>query len=94
MATITKFEELEIWQLSRKQADDFYQFSRTTNLGKDLDLKNQMNSSSGSVMIALPKFSKDREIRNSRISSSLLKGPMANSVLSFIVVLTGIISTH
>lgn len=50
MATITKFEDLEIWQLARVQTNDFDKLVETTLLTKDFELRNQMNASSGSVM--------------------------------------------
>ena len=50
MATITKFEDLEIWQLARLQTNDFDKLVETTLLAKDFELRNQMNASSGSVM--------------------------------------------
>jgi four helix bundle protein len=50
MATITKFEELDIWQLARAQTNDFILLLETTPLAKDYELRNQMKSSSGSVM--------------------------------------------
>lgn len=50
MATITKFEELDIWQLARVQTNDFILLVETTSLAKDYELRNQMNASSGSVM--------------------------------------------
>lgn len=50
MATITKFEDLEIWQLSRVQVNEFDKLVETTSLAKDFELRNQMNASSGSVM--------------------------------------------
>ena len=50
MATISKFEELEIWQLARLQTNDFDLLAETTPLAKDYELRNQMNRSSGSVM--------------------------------------------
>lgn len=50
MATITKFEELDIWQLARTQTNDFTLLVETTSLAKDYELRNQMNASSGSVM--------------------------------------------
>src|SRR5436305_155555 len=50
MATVTKFEELEIWQLSRLQTIDFDLLVETTSLAKDFELRNQMNASSGSAM--------------------------------------------
>jgi four helix bundle protein len=50
MATITKFEELDIWQLARVQTNDFVLLVESTSLVKDYELRNQMNASSGSVM--------------------------------------------
>jgi hypothetical protein len=50
MATITRFEDLEIWQLARAQTIDFDNLVATTGLAKDFELRNQMNASSGSVM--------------------------------------------
>ena len=50
MATITKFEDLDIWQLARVQTNDFIELVENTSLGKDYGLRNQMNTSSGSVM--------------------------------------------
>jgi hypothetical protein len=50
MATITKFEDLEIWQLARVQTNDFDTLVETTLLGKNYELRNQMDASSGSVM--------------------------------------------
>lgn len=50
MATIKKFEDLEIWQLARAQCNDFDKLVEETTLAKDFELRNQMNASSGSVM--------------------------------------------
>jgi four helix bundle protein len=50
MATLTDFRELVIWNLARKQCQHFDRLVRTTPLGKDYNLRNQMNGSSGSVM--------------------------------------------
>lgn len=50
MATITKFEDLEIWQLARVQTNDFDELVETTPLGKNYELRNQMDASSGSAM--------------------------------------------
>lgn len=50
MATITRFEDLEIWQLARMQANDFILIVNEGALSKDFELRNQMNASSGSVM--------------------------------------------
>lgn len=50
MATIQKFEDLEIWQLSRALSKDIYALTQTGKLAKDFSLKDQMNRSSGSIM--------------------------------------------
>lgn len=50
MATITRFENLEIWQLAREQANSIHNFIKEGPLSKDFPLRNQMNASSGSVM--------------------------------------------
>jgi four helix bundle protein len=50
MATITTFEELDIWIVSREICQDVWDIFEKTTLGKDFELKNQMNRSSGSIM--------------------------------------------
>ena len=50
MATIARFEDLEIWQLASQQANELYLLYSIDNFSKDFDLKNQVNRSSGSVM--------------------------------------------
>lgn len=50
MATVKSFEELEIWQLSREICQEVWDVFERTTLGKDFELKNQMNRSSGSIM--------------------------------------------
>ena len=50
MATIQKFEDLEIWQLARTLAKDIFILTQTVKLAKDFALKDQMNRSSGSIM--------------------------------------------
>jgi four helix bundle protein len=50
MATISRFEDLEIWQLARHQANELYILYAEGTFSKDYDLKNQINASSGSVM--------------------------------------------
>jgi len=50
MPTITRFEDLEIWQLAFQQSKDFDLSVEKTGLGKNFELRNQMDSSSGSVM--------------------------------------------
>ena len=50
MVTITKFEELEIWQLAREQAKEIYKLTKDGSFAKDFDLKNQINAAAGSAM--------------------------------------------
>jgi four helix bundle protein len=50
MATINTFEELDIWQLGREICQDVWDKFENTTLGKDFELRNQMNRSSGSIM--------------------------------------------
>lgn len=50
MATITKFEDLEIWQEARKLAKEIYIITKETDLKTDFRFKEQIKASSGSVM--------------------------------------------
>ena len=50
MATISRFEDLDIWQLARIQANELWQIYTVGLFAKDFELKNQINGSSGSVM--------------------------------------------
>ena len=50
MATISRFEELEIWQSARLQANELWQIYIEGTFAKDFELKNQISRSSGSVM--------------------------------------------
>ena len=50
MATINTFEELDIWILSREICQDVWEKFESSSLGKDFELRNQMNRSSGSIM--------------------------------------------
>ena len=50
MATIKRFEDLEIWQEARKLAKEIHQISLTTPLKIDFRLQQQIKASSGSIM--------------------------------------------
>lgn len=50
MGKVSKFEDLEVWQLARVVCQEIFRISQTTSLAKDFDLKSQINRSSGSVM--------------------------------------------
>lgn len=50
MATIKKFEDLEVWQKARVLCNDIYPLTNSGSFEKDFKLRDQINSSSGSVM--------------------------------------------
>ncbi|MDQ6470145.1 four helix bundle protein [Flavobacterium sp. LHD-80] len=50
MATITRFEDLEIWKEARRLAKEIHLIAVHTDLRSDLRFKNQIKDSSGSVM--------------------------------------------
>jgi four helix bundle protein len=50
MATISRFEDLEIWQFARQQPNELYKIYTEGTFSKDYDLRNQINASSESVM--------------------------------------------
>ena len=50
MATIKRFEDLEIWQDARKLSKEIISISKSTDLNTDFKLKAQIKDSSGSVM--------------------------------------------
>ena len=50
MATIKKFQDLEIWQLSRKLENEISIIIKDTLLSKDISLKDQMSRCAGSIM--------------------------------------------
>jgi four helix bundle protein len=50
MATIKRFEDLEIWQLARVQAQEIFTLTKDNQFARDFELKDQINRSAGSVM--------------------------------------------
>ena len=50
MATITRFEDLEIWQEARRLAKEIHFISLETELKTDFRFRDQINAASGSVM--------------------------------------------
>ncbi|MET3730842.1 four helix bundle protein [Moheibacter stercoris] len=50
MATIEKFEDLEIWMEARKISAKIHELSIETELKNDFGLRNQIKNSSGSIM--------------------------------------------
>ncbi|MGB5554322.1 MAG: four helix bundle protein [Flavobacteriaceae bacterium] len=50
MATIKRFENLEIWQEARRLSKEIIQLANETGLRNDFKLKDEIKSTSGSVM--------------------------------------------
>lgn len=50
MATVTRFEDLEVWQMARKFAASIYQLTLLDKFSKEYKLKDQIKGSSGSAM--------------------------------------------
>lgn len=50
MATITKFEDLEIWQLSRVLSKEVCEIADRDIFKTDFKLKNQIKGAAGSIM--------------------------------------------
>lgn len=50
MAKIERFEDLEIWQISRDICKEIWDIIQTTSLQQDYKLREQINGSSGSIM--------------------------------------------
>jgi four helix bundle protein len=50
MATINRFEDLEIWKEARRLAKEVHSIAIETELKSDFRFKNQIKASSGSVM--------------------------------------------
>ena len=50
MATVQKFEDLEIWQLARELATHIFKLTQKGKLLKDFELKDHMNASAGAIM--------------------------------------------
>jgi four helix bundle protein len=50
MATITRFEDLEIWQEARRLAKEIYFICTETELKTDFRFRDQIKAASGSVM--------------------------------------------
>ena len=50
MATVTRFEDLEVWKLAREQAKAIYSLTNEGSFANDFSLKDQINRSAGSTM--------------------------------------------
>ena len=50
MATVQRFEDLEVWQMARKFASSIFELTLSEKFSKEYRFKEQIKSSSGSVM--------------------------------------------
>ncbi len=50
MSTIKRFEDLQVWQLSRKLNKEIFSYTQKGVFARDFTLKDQIKRSSGSVM--------------------------------------------
>lgn len=50
MATVKRFEDLEIWQEARKLSKEIIEISKNSDLKTDFKFKEQIKSSAGSIM--------------------------------------------
>ena len=50
MATIKRFEDLQAWQKARQLTQEVYELTKTGELARDFELRNQMRRAVGSVM--------------------------------------------
>jgi len=50
MATVRKFEDLEVWQKSRQLCQKIFELMQKETFSRDFELKNQISRSSGSTM--------------------------------------------
>ena len=55
MATIKRFEDLEIWKIARQLCKFIYKITSKGNFTKDFTLRNQIRDSSGSSMDNIPE---------------------------------------
>ena len=77
MATVQKFEDLEVWQLARDLCKRIYALTFRQPLAGDYRLKDQMRGSSGSIMDNISEGF-DRSSRLEFVNSlSIAKGEVA-----------------
>ncbi len=50
MATIKRFEDLDVWKKARELSQEVYKVSTQGKFSRDFELRNQINASSGSAM--------------------------------------------
>jgi four helix bundle protein len=50
MATVQRFEDLDVWKKARAFSKEVFQLTQTGAFAKDFELKGQINRSTGSIM--------------------------------------------
>jgi four helix bundle protein len=50
MATVLRFEDLEIWKMAREYCKEIYPLTCEGSFARDFKLRDQINGSSGSIM--------------------------------------------
>jgi len=63
MPTAKRFEDLEIWQLSRELVKQIYSVTKTTPFSKDFSLKDQIRRSSVGVMNNISEGFESRTVK-------------------------------
>lgn len=64
MATAKSFEDLEIWQMSRKLVNEVYEITYKQDFAKDYGLKDQIRRASVSVMNNISEGFESRTVKN------------------------------
>lgn len=63
MATAKRFEDLEIWQMSRKLVNEVYEVTNKQDFAKDYGLKDQIRRASVSVMNNISEGFESRTVK-------------------------------
>lgn len=91
MATINRFEDLEIWQEARRLAKEVHIISIETGLKSDFKFKEQIKSSSGSVMDNIAEgFERDGniEFRQFYLLQKILLMKQNRNYIEFLILTT------
>ncbi|GMQ29495.1 four helix bundle protein [Algoriphagus confluentis] len=68
MGTISRFQDLEIWEKSSLFSKEIFELAWIGNFEKDFCLKNQINASSGSIADNIAEDSKELGTKSLSIS--------------------------
>jgi len=93
VATITKFEDLEIWQEARRLSKEIIFLSKNTELKKDFKFNAQIKDSSGSVMDNIAEGFERNGNLEFRQFLSIAKGSAGETRSQYIELTTTIILT-